>query len=467
MATEPDKRDVTAEQQTSSNNDIEEHVDLRIRKRDKKRKIVIYVEDESDDNDETPLTFLTGGAPHINRYAHEILDHGRSTVQVKPGGAILITPHPCDLPSEIVSMIVQHISYQGDRYSLSLVNKQFHSIVNPLLWKSPTLFHRKAERLFLSGLLAHVQADPTTSPGRHIEKLLLMGEYWTDTKFSLLLPHIRHVKDLAIHAKTRITHASVIHVPRHCPQLTHVFLCEEKTISEQAVLRLAQHCPQLCSLKLILCPRLSDDVFIALGQRCPLLEEFSVMFMDPTASWTQGIIQAIRQWPKIKTLEIHAIPSGLVPELLSTSASLAWPQLQSLSIGDCSDVTNTTTWWPFFQSHPHLSKLQIDHCGDHLLMFEDDDADNNMDYISVNIMAAALPCLSELNLRYHYSITSQSLWRLIVQCPRLSLLSTYHCHLVSAADFPCAAAPIQDLVEVKADGMDRIRRACAIGRRSN
>ncbi|ORZ06943.1 hypothetical protein BCR42DRAFT_443022 [Absidia repens] len=91
-----------------TSNDIEEKVDFRIRK----------LVDKSDDNEEMPLSIFT---------------------DVKPNGAILIAPHPRDLPPELVSMILKETTDQPDRYSLELVNNHFNSIVNFILDDSQDL----------------------------------------------------------------------------------------------------------------------------------------------------------------------------------------------------------------------------------------------------------------------------------------------------------------------------------------
>ncbi|ORZ07196.1 hypothetical protein BCR42DRAFT_426508 [Absidia repens] len=425
MATEADKKDITEELQTSlSNNGMEEQVHLRIRKR-------------------------VGGAPQINRYAHEILDHERSTVELKPGGAILITPHPRDLPGEIVSLILHHVGrYQPDLYSLSLVNKQFHAIINPLLWEAPTLLFEKAVHRFASGL---ADTRHETSPGRHVAKLIVIGEDWSDTDLSLLLPHVRHLKELTIHAHTNITEASFIHLPRHCRELTHVTIFETNAINEHTMVQLTQHCHHLQNLQLILCPRLPDHTFVALGN---------------AVLW---IIHAIRQWPRIKSLDVADIPSALVQELLSLPTNnnhnshplleqqqqqdqppLPWPHLQSLSVGNCSDMDNTRLL-PFLQAHPHVSELRIQNCGIHLFTFDDES-------VSVETMAAALPCLTSLRLSHNYNVTASALRRLVVCCPQLTALTLYHCHRVTAADFPGVQEEIPDLIEMKSDTLERIRQ---------
>ncbi|ORZ07198.1 hypothetical protein BCR42DRAFT_426512 [Absidia repens] len=449
MATESGKKEITGEQQTSpSNNGIEEHVDLRIRKRDKKRKIVIYVEDESEDNDEAPLTFFTGGVPQIKRYAHEILDHGRSTVEVKPGGAILITPHPRDLPAEIVSMILKHITNQPDLYSLTLVNKHFHSLVNPLLWKDPKILHRKALRLFLSCLAdAH---HPT--PGRLVEHLEIRGDYWTDTKLSLLLPHIRHLKEVLVEPNTRITHTSFNHVPRHCPQLTKIFLGDEKAITDQTIARIPQHCHQLKTLRLVACPRLSDDTFLALGDQCALTS-FLFDFSD-ASFWTEPMIHAVRRWSLVQ-LVLNTIPAFfakllLMPlnnnsQQLPQSTSFAWPKLQRLQLGDCTEIDDTTLV-PFLQTHPRLMILDLR--GGSLLTDE-----------SIDTMAASLRFLTTLLLDHNHFITSAAIRRLVCRCPRLATLSLHECSRIAVGDFPENEIHTETSLIIRAKGLETIRRA--------
>lgn len=92
----------------------------------------------------------------------------------------------------------------------------------------------------------------TTSPqrlaatGKHIGKLDLDNELWTDVELLRLLPHLYRLDHLAIYTVTNITDTSFQHLPRHCKHLKSLlWSCDRLTrvsISADGVRRLVRRC---------------------------------------------------------------------------------------------------------------------------------------------------------------------------------------------------------------------------------
>ncbi|CAO3593089.1 unnamed protein product [Absidia cylindrospora] len=306
------------------------------------------------------------------------------------------------------------------------------------------ILHRKALRLFLS-CLADAR-HPTT--GRHVANLEISGDYWTDTKLSLLLPHIRHLKGITIQNNTRITHTSFNHVPRHCPQLAIIFLYSEKPITEQTILRIPDHCRQLQTLKLTKCPRLTDDTFVALGQQCPLVT-FLFDFADPSF-WTVTMLEALRQW-QLNQLVLTSLPAIYAKHLLmpldSGQTLYPWPKLQRLYLDDCAEIDDETLV-PFLQAHRRLTGLRLTGGG----LFTDE---------AIDTMATACPHLTMLHIFDNHFITSAAIRRLVCRCRRLTTLLLSRCSRIAVGDFPENEVHTNVILLIETKGLVTIRRAAA------
>ncbi|CAO3601060.1 unnamed protein product [Absidia cylindrospora] len=398
--------------------------------------VIRFKDDDYEDNEEAHLNFLKGGAKQVRRYAHEILDHVRSIVEVKPNGVIVITPQPRQLATEIISMIVQHASCQHDLFSLALVNKHFHSIVNPLLWKAPKIHHRNVLQRFISCLAtAHV---PTL--GRHIHTLTIAGKFWTDTELSLLLPHLRHLKKIAIAKGTRLTNTSVSHVPQHCPHLTIVLL-DYPPITDHNLLQFTQHCPDLYGLRLNPCPVIEDTTFRALVQ-LPLKQMY--LGIDSRNIWTERGIHQLTLCRHLECLYLAGLPPPLVSMVFDKVCS--WPDLRQFGLRSCYELDDAALI-PFFQAHPRLVFLELSDCN-HLFKEE-----------NLDIIASALPQLINLRLSSNLVLTPRAVRRLVCRCPQLTSLKLSHCPLISLAQFPNQAKEVTTgVLEITAKGLDTIRQ---------
>lgn len=77
----------------------------------------------------TVLSFIGGDHKQMKRYAEEILQHERRTIQVNPDGTVIIIPHPRQLPNEILARIIDHVNETLQRYSYRRVGQQHDLLV--------------------------------------------------------------------------------------------------------------------------------------------------------------------------------------------------------------------------------------------------------------------------------------------------------------------------------------------------
>ncbi|CAO3593748.1 unnamed protein product [Absidia cylindrospora] len=381
---------------------------------------------------------------HFIRYGHEILDQRRSKIELKDDGTLIITPHFRQFPTEIISLIVHHVLSQQHPHSLyqyTLVNRQFYTEVNPLLWKSPNIQTEGGLDLFSCALMQ--------SPmGNHIRQLHVRGEYWTDIYFSLLMPHLRHLEAITIDDTTAITDACLRHLPRHCPKLTSVTLAQ-RAMSPVVCKALGQHCHHLDHLALELdsSSDSSPTVLEAL-EGCPLAR-ISINFSGQADATSEEIIADLSRFRLLTHLEFNKVaPTSTKQLFLIKRLTPAWPQLTSLSLVKCRLIEDADLI-PFLQSHPGLTDIRLGGGGQYT-----DEA--------LYVMSVCLPQLAKVSLAYNQRITSEGVRRLIRNCHYLVSFTSRSCNQLSPADFPEAPDPWdepQRVCKLRKKQMDRIRLA--------
>ncbi|CAO3593730.1 unnamed protein product [Absidia cylindrospora] len=358
---------VTTPQQeaTKVNSNSEKKDRIRTKKWKQIKKIVIYTEPDSDtddNHDSLELNFEVDDIVGRMRDATEIFAHNTNTFKRQVDGAIMIQPRYRQLPTEIVSMIVDHVFYfdnQQDLHACSLVNKQFHEVTNPLLWQHPELNNEIA----LEKLVTYCSdAELPSLLTEQIRTLIVHGKHWTDVYLSLLLPYLRHLETLTVgdytskENTTNITNESLKHLPRHCRQLKQLDMTRI-SLSHQFFLHLSQHCHQLSYVALDHCPKLPPDIFKLLAA-CPL-EIIRLEYCDlPLSKSYEALAMDIAQLDSITSLILHGL-SSLHTKLLidqATSRPSSWPHLSELHLWNVTKL-NDTTLIPFLQSHPQLEDI--------------------------------------------------------------------------------------------------------------
>ncbi|ORZ07333.1 hypothetical protein BCR42DRAFT_495918 [Absidia repens] len=353
-----------------------------------------------DDNEYGDSHFTRGDTKKIRRYAEEIVHHERSTIQVKPDGTVVITPHPRQLPNEILACIIDHVAEpldpydpvchrpwfeeQNDLYTCTLVNKQFYSVANHLLWQEPKL---KVGRRHMQRLLDCLAA--TEQPmGQSIRRLVLRNTTCDDYKLLLLMPHIPHLESLSIENVD--------------------FTDEVSPITSRCLEHLPPHCPRLTSIELNNIQMMSDTCH-EIVQYCHHLTEITVYCGYELMTFANDFQRNIKK---------------------RDSTMVLWPHLKKLRLEDALDIDSATFIY-FIETHPHL---QLIHLGGALLT----DA-------SLDAMTVFLPNLRKLYLSDASELSSGGVRRFIQNCQELVRVELRQCEFV-----------ISDLLETHDDDGDHL-----------
>ncbi|CAO3601039.1 unnamed protein product [Absidia cylindrospora] len=269
---------------------------------DRTEKEIVYTSVEFDSNDVNYNNFHMDFADMniLKYYAHGIIDYTDTEIQINRNGAILLTPHFRQFPSELVSLIVSHCHEQQQTLcALSLVSKQFYAIANPLLWDAPKIPDDTAVDKFLNSV-AKCRSLTTTG---FIRKMEFSCTGWDNIHFSLLIPHLHHLESLTITNDTSIEDASFRHLPRHCPNLASLEL-DCRRISSSVFTELGQHCHQLRQLKLTCTSYITSTTFEHLVT-CPL-QKFTLTFIPPINNQyrLQDMLRALMKFTQLTHLVI-------------------------------------------------------------------------------------------------------------------------------------------------------------------
>ncbi|ORZ07322.1 hypothetical protein BCR42DRAFT_495912 [Absidia repens] len=339
----------------------------------------------SDDNEYGDSHFTRGDTEKMERYDEKIIHHERSTIQVIPDGTVTTIPHARHLPNEILACIIDHVAEQpnshdykydgrwfkeqNELYTFTLVNKQFYSVANHLLWQKPVLKVGRRHMLRLLDCLAAAKQPM----GQYIRRLVLKNTTCDDTQLLLLMTHISHLETLSIE--------NVDFTDKFSP------------ITSRSLERLPRHCPRLSTLQLINI-QTSIDTSRAIVHYCHHLTEL-----------TMNCGYALMTSANIFQRNIKKMDSTMV----------LWPHLRKLRLEDAIDIDSPTFVY-FIETHPHL---QLIHLEDALLM----DA-------SLDAMTVFLPNLRQLFLGDASEISSGGVRRLIQKCQELVLVQLRQCQFV-------------------------------------
>ncbi|ORZ07460.1 hypothetical protein BCR42DRAFT_426301 [Absidia repens] len=400
----------TSEQLDLHHNINDDLTNLDIGDYDQTEKEIIYSSHESNSTDINYSNFQLNFADknHLKRYARDITDYTATEIEIKHNGVIVLIPHFRQFPSELVTWVVSHCLEQRDLWALSLVNKQFYTIANPLLWCAPKIQHSAALDKFL-------YAVATFQPpmGFIIRKMDFSCPQWNDVHFSLLIPHLRHLEELNINSDTSIVNTSFRHLPRHCPNLTSVELyC--RGIPSAALTELGQHCHHLCQLTLRSVPYLSSDSLKFL-LNCPLQKLTFIFRGCYNQEECEDMMRGLRRF----TLLTHLVMSNIYARqgrlVIQQNCVIhpPWPQLSLLHIDSGQNIADSDLI-PFVNSHPHLMELRLK------------DASMITD-TSLFAIASALPYLTTLYLDCNPNISENGILKLIEKCLQLTSLTLNYC----------------------------------------
>ncbi|ORZ07449.1 hypothetical protein BCR42DRAFT_426269 [Absidia repens] len=234
----------------------------------------------------------------MKRYAEELLQHERSTIQVKPDGTVIITPHLHQLPNEILARIIHYVlepepgldepdsrqmDQQLDLCTCTLVNKQFYAIAYPLLWREP-----------LQRMMDYLATKEEPPMGHYVRTLDVDNITCTDTE-------LLHLQDDFLSALS------------NCP-LKKIRMCHigESILTEKLVMDMT---------------RFQD------------LTDLNLTIYEPS-----GLIMTI---------------ANNLQQKNKTAVDPCWLRLQVLNLECCDDIDDAT-FICFIKTHPDLQVLRLD-----------------------------------------------------------------------------------------------------------
>ncbi|ORZ07454.1 hypothetical protein BCR42DRAFT_426282 [Absidia repens] len=395
-------------------------------------------------------------------YAEELLQHERSTIQVKPDDTVIITPHLQQLPNEILAHIIHYVPepehpYGPDRRiaceqldlcECTLVNKQFYAIAYPLLWREPVLDRDPTQLQRMIDYLATTKEPPM---GHYVRTLDLDNITCNDTELLRLMTHIPHLETLSLgngnddHLPP-ITSTSLQHLPHHCSHLTSLTL-RRIHLSEATICAIGQHCHQLMELVFSITTGLQDDFLSALSN-CPL-KRIRICQTDERIL-TEKLVTDMTRFQDLTELNLSIFePSGLIMKIANkknnTEGVPCWPRLKVLKLRCCDDIDDAT-FICFIKTHPHLQLLRL--------------VGANLTNASLDAMAVSLRGLRKIWFTRVHGITAGGVRRWIQNCQGLAFVMFRHCHqivkrdiLETCKDEPrgCLILKEQDIFKIRHD----------------
>ncbi|ORZ07178.1 hypothetical protein BCR42DRAFT_426466 [Absidia repens] len=352
--------------------------------------------------------------------------------------------HLGQLPSEIISLILQHVSEQQDLYTCTLVSHQFYAETNPLLWRSPRIRNDTAVQQFMNT----ITTTTTTSPCRHgeVRHLELVDWIWSDTQLMTLLEHIGYtLASLALYNTTHITDASMQHGARYCPSLQRLDLKKCPHVTHHTLHAFGHHCRSLRQLLLIDCPCLGAETFTftttttAATEGGLHLETLALGVPFSGLRTKQALTHLTQGTPQLTHLTLTASPQYFIDRLLSFT--LAWPHLVALTIQGYKASSpfsslkhhhrpakgGGSALISFLQCHPALQVLQLE---------KGDFSDTTLDAIAALDPPAGMTRVNVSD--NHGMISEHGVRHFVKHCPRLRSLAMAGCGIKANA-FPEAA----------------------------
>ncbi|CAO3601082.1 unnamed protein product [Absidia cylindrospora] len=315
------------------------------------------------------------------------------------------------LPQEIVSLIVLHLSSKPDLYNCTFINKAFYHAANPLLWHTPNLDTNDTTQRFIACLKA---TQHSFGAGHHVHNLCLSHRHCTDADFIL-----------ECHCPT--------HHRRHRPALpsTHSSYLEPLRVAR------SRHISALT-----LCP----------------LTYLAIEHPGPGVTTSEKVINDLLCYEGLQQLVLDVGDNDFLHRLFSSATAVhAWPHLDTLTIsryggGD----NNNNALVHFLHSHrPRcLKKLNLirGKYTDTLL--------NAIFYAALDLM--------HVSLIFTPSITDQGVRHLVCQFPNLMSVDLFGCNMTPAM-FPEATSACHSpfgsdmpMFRLDQDAINKIRRQRAV-----
>jgi hypothetical protein len=144
-----------------------------------------------------------------------------------------------------VSLIFDHIPNEPKTlHECALVNKQFHVMAIPRLWKVLDFDFNNIKADHFLACVAATSPQRLSMLGRHVRELGLHWHGWTDQHFARFVRHLPLLERVTFGDSTGITDRGFRYLPRHCTHLTALDLTGIE-LSDDAFTAIGQHCHQL------------------------------------------------------------------------------------------------------------------------------------------------------------------------------------------------------------------------------
>ncbi|ORZ07158.1 hypothetical protein BCR42DRAFT_456142 [Absidia repens] len=317
-----------------------------------------------------------------------------------------------DLPTEILSLVLQYIDIR-DQTNCTLVNKQFHTLTNPLIWRCLILDPPISDKVTTT--ILH-----STSPalGRHVRCLLYFVPFDSQAFLSLLecLP-LLEILNVPGFTRRNIEDDVMQHIPRFCPQLKVLFL-NKVDIGQRTLTSLAHHCHQLNLISFSKGCSLPANTFAMLGTSCPFLHDIYVELDamdgindddDNNEDTANAAALDLTRCHRLRRLSLTKVPTYFARHLLTLAAAPApasttgpvWPQLVTLALHADVDDSHVI---PFIQTHPILKTLELKQA-------------TTLTDATLDAIATGLPEITKVGFKYSCNLTDHGIHRLVRRCP--------------------------------------------------
>lgn len=337
------------------------------------------------------------------------------------------------LPYEVTSAILDHVDHLQDMHECTLVNKRFYNIMNPLLWYAPartSMFEDvNPENAYTLAKCLHAAHDHPSgflharSLGQYVRRLSFDSRD-TPHHIFIVLEHTPYLEELTL-ANEEIDDISIDWIFRHCPGLFTLSLRHLPLITDEAMGSLAQHCRMVDDLTLEDCLGLTSDALLPLHdmgiQRLQIRDCDTWGTRPKTALLLRLFDHQLTDLcifhTKAHTPAINATFLRCLSPLGPKNPQVPLPRLECfyMAKGRTDPPLDNSVLIPFFKSHPHLAKFQLNEA----VVNED----------TFKAMGEYLPELNQLELSLVDGLSSQVIRNLVKACPKLNWVGLTHCEL--------------------------------------
>ncbi|CAO3601118.1 unnamed protein product [Absidia cylindrospora] len=318
-----------------------------------------------------------------------------------------------DFPVEILSLIVEYVC-PSDQKKCALVNKRFHAVTNPFLWRTFML----TDEIKCAKLLSTI-IQSKHGLGRHIRRLAYHVPFKTQS-FLSFMEQLPLLEELKFHGMIvgQVADAVFQHVPRYCPQLKALTL-SKVDVGPLTLCAIANHCSKLLLLNLQNVVTLPANTFELLAP-CPLthliLELDAMDGIEDDHALAEKAALDVTQLRTLKQVSLYNAPNHFAQQLMTLASSPdVLPQMTCLELdGDFNDQQIIA----FIKAHPGLTVMQLKHA-------------SGLTNATLEAIPTYLPKVTTLSFKYSKKLTAYGVYRLVNRCTTMTLLGLKGCRIKS------------------------------------